>query len=140
MEVPRLGVKSELQLLAYATPTATQDPRCICDLHHSSWQCQILNPLREARDRTHILVDSGWVKLLSHDGNSLPFNLEEGEGKFSPVLCHSEPEAWREKVTKASARHNVGSEQDAAGASGAPTVEREVGGRCALYSKPQPGL
>ena len=26
MEVPRLGVKSELQLLAYATATATPDP------------------------------------------------------------------------------------------------------------------
>ena len=48
--VPRLGVKSELKLLAYSTPTATPDPSRICDLHHSSQQCQILNPLREARD------------------------------------------------------------------------------------------
>ena len=45
MEVPILGVKSELQLLAYATATAMQDPRCIYNLHCSSWQCQILNPL-----------------------------------------------------------------------------------------------
>ena len=29
MEVPRLEVESELQLLAYAT--AAQDPSCICD-------------------------------------------------------------------------------------------------------------
>ena len=29
MEVPRLGVKLELQLLAYSTATATQDPRRI---------------------------------------------------------------------------------------------------------------
>ena len=36
MEVPRLGVKSELQLLAYATATATPDLSCICILHHSS--------------------------------------------------------------------------------------------------------
>jgi len=28
----------------------------ICNLHHSSWQCQILNPLSEARDRTHNLM------------------------------------------------------------------------------------
>ena len=41
-EVPRLGVKSELQLPAYATATATPDPSCICNLCHSSWQCQIL--------------------------------------------------------------------------------------------------
>ena len=33
MEVPRLGVK--LELLAYTTATATQDPSCIWDLHHS---------------------------------------------------------------------------------------------------------
>ena len=24
-----------------------------CDLHHNSWECQILNPLSEARDQTH---------------------------------------------------------------------------------------
>ena len=50
MEVPRLGVKSELQLLAYAMATATWDLSYICNLHHCSWQCQILNPLNEARD------------------------------------------------------------------------------------------
>ena len=36
MEVPRLGVKSELQLPAYATAIATPDPSRVCDLHHSS--------------------------------------------------------------------------------------------------------
>ena len=50
--VPRLGVELELQLLAYATATATLDPSCVWDLHHSSWQCQILNPLSKARGRT----------------------------------------------------------------------------------------
>ena len=49
MEVSRLGVKLELQLPAYTTATATQDPRCICNLHHSSGQLQILNPLSKAR-------------------------------------------------------------------------------------------
>ena len=33
MEVPGLGVKSDLQLPAYATATATPDLSCICDLH-----------------------------------------------------------------------------------------------------------
>ena len=56
MKVPRLGVESELQLPAYATATAMQDPSSICDLHHSSQQCCILTPLREARDQTHILM------------------------------------------------------------------------------------
>ena len=32
MEVPRLGVKSELQLLTYAIATALWDPSHICDL------------------------------------------------------------------------------------------------------------
>ena len=49
IEVPRLGVESELQVPAYTTATATPDPSLICDLHHSSWQCQILNPLSEAK-------------------------------------------------------------------------------------------
>ena len=50
MEVPWQGVKLELQLLAYATATATPDLSRIYNLHHSSWQCRILNPLSEARD------------------------------------------------------------------------------------------
>ena len=60
MEVLGLGVKSELQLLAYTTATATVtwDPSCIFDLHCSLWQCQILHPLREARDRTRILTET----------------------------------------------------------------------------------
>ena len=38
MEVPRVGVESELQLQlpAYTTTTATRDLSCIGDLHHSS--------------------------------------------------------------------------------------------------------
>ena len=56
MEVPRLGVESELQLLGYTTTTAMQDLSLICDLYHSSCQCQILNPLNKARDQTHNLM------------------------------------------------------------------------------------
>ena len=52
MEVPRLGVKSELQMLAYTRATATQDLSHIYDLHHSSRQCWILHPLSEDRDLT----------------------------------------------------------------------------------------
>jgi len=56
MEVSRLEVESELQLLAYTIAIERQDPSRICDLHHSSWQHQILNPLSEARDRTRNLI------------------------------------------------------------------------------------
>ena len=71
MEVPRLGVKLELQLPAYATATVTWDPSHFCNLHHSSRQRWILNPLSEARDRTHILMDINWIlNPLSHNGSS----------------------------------------------------------------------
>ena len=46
MEVPTLGVPSELRLPAYTTATATWDPSHVFNLHHSSQQCRILNPLR----------------------------------------------------------------------------------------------
>jgi len=59
-EVPRLGVESELQLPAYTMATVTWDPSHICDLHHSSQQRQILNPLSKARNRTHILIDTSF--------------------------------------------------------------------------------
>ena len=58
MVVPWLEVKSELQLLAYTTATATQDPNHVCNLYHSSRQRQILNPLSEARDQTGIFMDT----------------------------------------------------------------------------------
>ena len=46
----QLGVELELQLLAYATATTRPDPSRLFDLHQSSQQCQILNPLSEVKD------------------------------------------------------------------------------------------
>mgnify|MGYP007071229935 CR=1 FL=1 len=72
MEVPRLGVASELQLQAYTTATATPDLSCICDLCHSLWQHQILYPLIKTGNRTHILMDKSQVlNLLSRKGTLL---------------------------------------------------------------------
>ena len=64
LEVPRLEVKSELQLLAYATATAMPDLSCLYDLHHSSWQHRILDPLSKAR----IEPSSSWilVRFVNH--------------------------------------------------------------------------
>ena len=92
IEIPRLGVKLEPQLLAYATATAMPDPSHICDSYHSSWQCQILNSVREARDRTRILMDSSWVlNPLNHDGNSihsvLHLQLLYSDGLCSSIQC-----------------------------------------------------
>ena len=63
IEVPGLGVELELPLLlpAYTTATAMPDMSLVCDLHHSSWQCQILNLLNKARDRTRILRDTSQI-------------------------------------------------------------------------------
>ena len=62
MDIPRLGVEWELELPAYTTATAMPDPSCICDLNHSSWQRQILNPLIEAKDQTHILLYTSRIR------------------------------------------------------------------------------
>ena len=57
---------------AYTTATTVGDLRSIYSLHRSSQQCQILNPLSQARDRTQILMDTSWVhNPLSHKRNSL---------------------------------------------------------------------
>ena len=72
MEVPRLGVESEPQLLTYTAAPAMPDLSRICDLRHRSRQRQILNPLSEARDGTHLLMDTNQVlNPLNHKGNSL---------------------------------------------------------------------
>ena len=71
MEVPRLEVDSELQLPTYTLATSTQDPSCVCDLHHRSRQGQILNPLIEAKDRTHT---SSWI-LIGFSSPELQWEL-----------------------------------------------------------------
>ena len=63
MEVPRLGAEWELQLLAYATATATPDLSLLCDLHHNSQQHQILNPLSMARDQICVLMAPGQIRF-----------------------------------------------------------------------------
>ena len=69
IEVARLRVESELQLLVYATAAAMGDLSHVCNPHHSSWQCWIPNPPREARDLTYILMDPSRVREpLSHTG------------------------------------------------------------------------
>ena len=61
MELPRLGVESELQLQDYTTATTMRNLSHVFDLHPSSQQCGILNPLSEARDRTCILMDTNRI-------------------------------------------------------------------------------
>ena len=55
-EVPRLGA------------TATWDPSHVQDPHHSSRQHQIHNPLREARDQTHVLMGASQIRFQATTG------------------------------------------------------------------------
>ena len=41
-----------------------QDLSHIYDLHCSSWQCQILNPLSKAMDRTCVITDDSQICFL----------------------------------------------------------------------------
>ena len=63
MEVPRLGVESELQLPAYTTATETWDLSHVCDLHHSSQQFQSPDPLSKARDGACVLMDTSQIRI-----------------------------------------------------------------------------
>ena len=63
MDVPRLRVKSELQLPAYTTPIAMWDLSHICDLHHSSQQRQIPSPMSKAWYGTHIFMDTSQIRF-----------------------------------------------------------------------------
>ena len=40
---------------------ATSDLSCICNPHHSSRQCQILNPVNKARDLTQVLMHASRI-------------------------------------------------------------------------------
>ena len=77
MEVCRLEAASELQLLAYTTATATEDPSCPCDLHHSSQRRRILNPLSEAKDWTRVLMDTCQVPFHWATVETPPLWLEK---------------------------------------------------------------
>ena len=63
----RGGIRVAAASLLHSHCNASSEP------HHSSWQCQILNSLSEARDRTHILMDTSqtcfhWATMVtSHD-------------------------------------------------------------------------
>ena len=58
MEIPQPGAELELQVLAYATATATPDLSWICDLSSSLLQHWILNPVSKARDQTHMPTET----------------------------------------------------------------------------------
>ena len=82
MEVPKVGVESELQLLATAMP----DPSRIWDVLCSSPQCWMLSPL--SRDQIHNFMDTSHVPFLNHNRNS-PF----AQALYESVYCIF-PKLW----------------------------------------------
>ena len=92
----------ELQLLAYATATATQDLRHVCELHHSSRHCWIPDPLSEARDQTHILVDISWICFCCTTTGTpdIPH--------LNPVICRWALSCFHILVVVISAAMNIG--------------------------------
>ena len=68
MEVPRLGVELELQLLAYTTTKATWNLSHICDLHEAVPDSYPTEQVQGSNPHPHGLC---WVlNLLSYHGNS----------------------------------------------------------------------
>ena len=62
MYISRIGVESSQSFSCLLTPvTAIRDWSHICDLHHNSQKCQVLNPLGKARDQTWVLMDTTCV-------------------------------------------------------------------------------
>ena len=84
VEFLRLGVKLELQLWAYTTATAMQYLSCVFDLHHSSWQRQIPNPLSQARDQTRSLMGPSLIHFRCARWELL-------ESSFESKLQNSDP-------------------------------------------------
>ena len=65
----RSGIRAAAARLYHGHSNA--ESSCICDLHHRLQQYWVPNPLRQARDITHILMDTSRVlNLLNHNGNS----------------------------------------------------------------------
>ena len=62
MEIPRLVVKSKLQLLAYTTPQQVRiQAISVTYIHHCLRQSQIPDELRVTRDQTCILMDPSQI-------------------------------------------------------------------------------
>ena len=58
----RLGGKLVLWLPAFTIATATPDLSYVCNLHHRSRQCRILNLVSKARNQTYVLMDTSQIR------------------------------------------------------------------------------
>ena len=86
MEVPRLGsIRAVAAGLHHSHSNAGSKPHL--QPTPRPQQCQILNPLSEARDQTYVFLNTGRVlNLLCHNGNSLDIVILVGS-----VQCYDKP-------------------------------------------------
>ena len=99
----------------------------ICNLHHSSWQCRILNPLGKARDRTrNLTVPSRIRQPLSQDGNSLIGIFDDKKERLTQVTVKK----WRftDGETEAEIHTIPPGKWQRAKSHGEQNVQRELGG------------
>ena len=82
MEVPKLGVKLELELLAYAYTTAMPEPSQVCDLYHEAKSVTYTTAHSNARSLTH------WLRLGIKTSSSwilVGFVTTELQGEFQHI-------------------------------------------------------
>ena len=95
MEVSKPGVKLELKLLAYTTATATQDPSRIFNIHHSSRQCHILNPLSGVMDRNFMDTSQAHYHWITKGTtNFFKFNEAITRTHTMKQICKSLCKMW----------------------------------------------
>lgn len=84
----RLGILTELQFLAYATATASQDPNWFCDLHHSYDNARSLTHLsRQGFEPASSWIPIGFITAEPWQ-NSLSQNLLAWNNKKN-LLSHT---------------------------------------------------
>ena len=76
MEVPRLGVESELQLQAYTTATATLDLSCACNLHCSLQEYNIFLRLKKKKLKVFIWSFKLCITTISKQSRFYQSNLQ----------------------------------------------------------------
>ena len=71
--------------IAYVIATATWDPHCVCDPHHSLLQPQIPDPLSDARNLTRIPVDTNGICFPQWE--LLDFAAVVPHSPFNKLFC-----------------------------------------------------
>ena len=90
---------------------ATQDLSHICDLHHSSRQRQILNPMIEARDRTwNPMVPSRFVSAAPRRELPQSMKMKLASWRLLPFSSPSSPRMQSKSYNKLKSRLNYPSE------------------------------